>query len=230
LGTGHYGGTWEAFVGPRFFDFSDELGVTAIGGVLANSRWDAVSNNRVVAGQLGIRWRKKWSRFGVDLQGRLAGGANFQSTRLQGEIGDKLTELLPTPIPSFVTVPVPNTIVTPAPAVTTQLVIQTNQPNNPGGGPTGRRLNQPLNLNPTGFNTSKHNVTFSPIGELRANFTYQAFNRVYFNVGWTGIFVSGIVRANKEIDYTLPAFNITRGGDQHNVLLNGINIGVTINR
>ncbi|HEY5314493.1 MAG TPA: hypothetical protein VIK18_18315 [Pirellulales bacterium] len=231
LGEGHYGGTWEVFGGVRYLDYGDYFGGYGTGGILANSYWGATTENHIGGGQLGLRWRKKWNRMGLALEARGTAGANFQNSHMSGLIGSELTMIQPNPTTVYTTVTIPTAQVTPAPTTTNQLVIVTTQPNNPGGGPTAFRVNQPMNLNPTGFNISQHKVTFSPIGELRANWSYQLFNQVSLTAGWTGIFVNGVGQASRQIDYAVPAFTFLQGAGLHQtVVLTGLNIGIQFNR
>ena len=118
---------------------------------------------------------------------------------------------------------------TTTPPTNGQAVVTSAQPNNPGQGVAATRLNQPLNLMPTGFSTASNRVTFSPIGELRANLNYQLFSQVSVSFGWSGIFLGGVARPSNMINYTLPNMGITTGGNKQYVLLNGVNIGITIN-
>jgi hypothetical protein len=231
LGEGHYGGTWEAFGGVRYLDYGDYFGGYGTGGILANSYWGATVENHIGGGQAGLRWRKKWSRMGLAIEARGTAAANFQNSHMSGEIGSLLTMVQPNPTTVYTTVTIPQTQVTPAPTTTNQLVIVTTQANNPGGGTTAFRVNQPMNLNPTGFNVNQHKVTFSPVGELRANWTYQLFNQVSLTAGWTGIFVNGVGQASRQIEYAVPAFTFMQGAGQHQtVVLTGLNIGIQVNR
>jgi hypothetical protein len=230
LGQGRYGGTWEVFTGARYLDYGDYFGGYGVGGILDATNFQATTENHIVGGQVGFRWRKKWSRMGFALEGRGSAGANFQITHLAGEIGSHLTQLQPNPVTVFQTVTIPTTQVTPAPTTTSQLVYVTTQPNNPGGGPTAFRVNQPMNLNPTGFNVNQHKVTFSPIGELRANWSYQLFNSVSLTAGWTGIFVNGVGQASRQIEYAVPAFSLLNSPQHQTVVLTGLNIGLQFNR
>lgn len=230
LGNGYLGGTWDLVAGARFLSFTDEFDVYGEGGILANSYWNTSASNRVVAGQVGLRYRRQWERIVWTAEARLAPGANFQTIRQVGVIGSALTETVQNPVTSFTTVTVPVTQVSPAPTTTSQLVFVTQQPNNPGQGLAATRLNQPLNLNRTGFTSSWNTVSFAPIGELRLTANYQLFNSVALNVGWTGVFVDGIARGSDVINYSLPSMGINHGGNKELLILNGITLGVQYNR
>ena len=231
VGTGRYGGVWDVFGGARFFDFQDQFTVVGVGGILSDSFWDTKADNRIVAPQVGVRWRRQVDRWVYSAELRLAPGLNFQTIRQQGEIGSNLTQILLNPLPTQATVVLnpsfPTGTVTPP--TNGQAVFQTNQPNNPGQGVAAVRVNQPLNMMPTGFSTSSNRMTFSPIGELRANLNYQMFSQVSLAVGWTGTWIEGIARPSNMINYSLPSMGISAGGNKQYVLINGLNIGITIN-
>jgi hypothetical protein len=211
-------------------DYGDFFGGYGTGGILDSSYWNATTENHIIGGQAGLRWRKKWQRMSFSMEGRATAGANFEITHLAGEIGSHLVQLTPAPATVFTTVTIPTPQVTPAPAQTNQLIFITTQPNNPGGGPAAFRVNQPMNLNPTGFNVNQHRVTFSPVGELRTNWSYQLFSQVSLTAGWTGIFVNGVGQASQKIEYAVPAFSILSGGNHQTVVLTGLNIGLQFNR
>jgi len=232
LGRGHLGGTWEIMAGPRLLNFTEQYDVYGTGGILANSYWNTNANNRVVGAQFGVRYRRQVARMVWTFESRLCPAANFQTINQTGQIGSLLTELQPTPLTTFQGVTVLQQQVNPAPPTTSQLVFVTQQPNNPGSGTAAQRLNQPLNLMPTGFHSTYNPVTFAPFGELRANLSYQLFSSVAVNVGWTGIFASGIARSSDMVNYTLPSMGILQDGSHNKqfLLMNGITLGVQWNR
>jgi hypothetical protein len=85
---------------------------------------------------------------------------------------------------------------------------------------------------PTGFHSSYNPVTFAPFGELRANLGYQLFSSVAVNVGWTGVFASGIARSSDMVNYTLPSMGILHDGSHNKqfLIMNGITLGLQWNR
>jgi hypothetical protein len=232
LGRDHLGGTWDIMAGPRLLNFSEQYDVAGTGGILANSYWNTNAVNRVVGAQFGVRYRRQINRLIFSMESRLCPAANFQSINQSGQIGTLLTEVLPTPLTTYQGVTVLVQQVNPAPATTSQLVFVTQQPNNPGSGTAAVRLNQPLNLMPTGFHSTYNPVTFAPFGELRANMGYQLFSSVSVNVGWTGIFASGIARSSDMVNYTLPNMGILQDGSHNKqfLIMNGVTLGLQWNR
>jgi hypothetical protein len=107
---------------------------------------------------------------------------------------------------------------------------QTQAPNNPGGGPATQRLNQPLNLQPTQSNSSRNYVEFTPAFELRAKLMYQLFRQVNLSAGWTGTYIDGVLRSSNQVNYVLPAFTLQTGQNRQGVFLNGLTLGIEINR
>jgi hypothetical protein len=232
LGQGRKGGNWDLFSGARYFNFNDQFEVTAIGGILANSYWDTKSYNRMVGPQVGLRWSKQRGRVFFSGEGRFMTAADLQTVKQAGIIASELPQLLPSPNPpTLVTLTNPggtiNGNVVNNPPVTS--VVQTTQPNNPGGGPNANHLNVPLNLQPTAFSSSANATAFSPLGELRAKVNYQVFRSLTVNVGWTGIFTTGVARAPNLIDYTLPSMGIDMSHNKQALILNGLTFGMEFN-
>ncbi|MEX2119960.1 MAG: BBP7 family outer membrane beta-barrel protein [Pirellulales bacterium] len=88
----------------------------------------------------------------------------------------------------------------------------------------------PLNLFPTAFQHTFKATEFAPVAELRVDASYQLFSKVSFNVGWTGMFADGIARSSNMIDYTLPSMGILGQHNRQDLIINGINFGIVINR
>ena len=171
-------------------------------------------------------------------------GANFQTVRQDGVIGSNLTNILTFPVPTYTSATVTqnaapsfnstNPLNTGGPPGASQqgasTTIQTVQPNNPGGGLPSQRFNQPLNLLRNGFSNSLNAVTFSPVIEFRAKLNYQLFHGVSVSGGWTGLYADGMARAPYMVDYTLPSMGILASNNQQYVFVNGLSLGVEVNR
>jgi hypothetical protein len=213
LVSGANGGNIDLFGGARYISFNDQMAVEAIGGILHESYWDARSDNRIVGGQFGVRATRKRGRMSFTSEGRFMAGADFQTMRLQGQIGNRLNQTVLSPT----AVAVANN-----PGAATGL-------NTPPVGTPSVRLNQPLNLNRTNFNTSHNTATFTPLGELRLRADYQVWDAVSVNAGYTGTYMGGIMRASNMIEYTLPALTISDRNIQ-SVFMHGLNLGLEINR
>lgn len=232
LVTGKYGGNIDVFAGPRYINFNDQFLVDAIGGILADSYWNARTDNRIIGGQVGFRANKKNGRLTLSTEGRLFTGADLQTVRLDGQIGSKLNQTIINPLGVTGTSNSPNGTNdnTGNAAIQIGQNVATVQPNNPGQGTMAVRLNQPLNLNRTTFSSSRNFVNFTPLGELRFKAQYQVWETVNVNAGWTGTFMDGIMRSNNMIDYNLPAFGISNQNRVQGVFMNGFNLGLEWNR
>ena len=98
--TGHYGGTFEMFMGARYLEFNDNFNVSTGGGTatatsvpsfLAGSYWDTAAENHVVGPQLGLRWFKKQGRWTFSTEGRFMAGINYQNISQQVNFGPNRT-------------------------------------------------------------------------------------------------------------------------------------------
>jgi hypothetical protein len=209
-----FGGLWELFSGIRYFSFQENFQIDAKGGILADSFWNTTSYNRIVGPQIGVRWSKQRERLKFSLEGRGMAGANFMTGRQDGYLGTKLSQL----IPLFTTYTDPTT----TPPTTVNL--------GTGGGPNNLRVNQPLMLSPTSFNSAINWVDFSPVAEVRAKMSYQLFRSVSFNIGYTGIWVGNVARAPDMMNWTLPNFGVVRDTTHQSFFVNGLTVGVEVNR
>jgi Putative beta barrel porin-7 (BBP7) len=87
-----------------------------------------------------------------------------------------------------------------------------------------------LTLLPTEFFHASRQVEFSPLGEIRANASWNVFRSVALTVGWTGIVVNDIARPSKMINYVLPDMGIRTHSNRQVVFIEGLTLGVQINR
>ncbi|MCE9604376.1 MAG: BBP7 family outer membrane beta-barrel protein [Planctomycetia bacterium] len=83
---------------------------------------------------------------------------------------------------------------------------------------------------PNTFNSAINQTVFTPAGEIRFNLKYQVFRKVYLQLGYTALYADGIARASKMVSYTLPGLGIRADQNKDGLFMNGINIGVVINR
>jgi hypothetical protein len=93
---------------------------------------------------------------------------------------------------------------------------------------------QPYYLGPTNINHHEFIRQLSEGVELRLDARYQITRSVTFRAGWTGLWLNNIARGSEMVDYTLdPArsfLGILRDHNKDNVLMNGLEIGIDINR
>ena len=80
------------------------------------------------------------------------------------------------------------------------------------------------------FATSLHEYTFTPLGEFRVEGHVQLTQLIALKVGWTGMVMGGIARSADMVNYTLPSLGIKEGANQQVVFMQGVNVGLEINR
>jgi hypothetical protein len=93
---------------------------------------------------------------------------------------------------------------------------------------------QPFYLGATDINHHEFIRQFSEGAELRLDLRYQITRSVTFRAGWSGLWLNNVARGSEMVDYTLdPArgfLGILRDHNKDNVLMNGLEIGIDINR
>ncbi|MGD0519417.1 MAG: BBP7 family outer membrane beta-barrel protein, partial [Thermoguttaceae bacterium] len=93
---------------------------------------------------------------------------------------------------------------------------------------------QPYYMGPTSVNHNEFIREFTPGVELRLEARYQITRSVDFRAGWTGLWLNNIARGSEMINYTLDPehtwMGILRDHNRDNVFINGLTIGIDINR
>jgi hypothetical protein len=93
---------------------------------------------------------------------------------------------------------------------------------------------QPYYMSNTYVNHSAFLREFTPGAELRLEARYQITRSANFHVGWTGVWMNNIARGSETIDYTLDPehtwMGILRDHNKDNVFMNGLTVGIDINR
>lgn len=90
-------------------------------------------------------------------------------------------------------------------------------------------LSSALQFQNTGFD----NMTayeFSPIGEFRANYSYQLTRAIAVRAGYTALYVGGLARPSNMIDYRIPNLRLIKEGYLDDCFMHGINFGIEVNR
>jgi hypothetical protein len=185
------------------------------GNVLADSDWLTEAQNHIIGPQIGGRWFRKAGRWTLSAEGRFFAGLNMQNIRNQGVLG------------SYLDAPQPwnwamqQVVIDPGPPPITVIV---------GGGDP---LYVPLLRDPYKFDHTAHLREFSPGGELRLELMLELTRSVSVKVGWTGMWVGGIARASAMPDYIISdqsVMGINSGNNRQTVFVNGLNVGVSVNR
>ena len=94
----------------------------------------------------------------------------------------------------------------------------------PGG------LFEPAVMGPTYFTSVRHFDEWSPCAELRAELRFQVTRAISLRAGWTGIWVDGIARPSNMINYEVAYMGINGNGNRQDVFINGLTLGVDVNR
>ena len=89
-------------------------------------------------------------------------------------------------------------------------------------------LNKPVIFQPTYFDYGRRDDSFAPVGELRAEASYQLTSALELKLGYTFMFIDGISRSASLVDYVLPDMGIRPGGKQE-IFINGVNFGIELN-
>ncbi len=91
----------------------------------------------------------------------------------------------------------------------------------PGG------LNSSATGRPTATRTGRHDETFSPFVEFRADASYSITNSIKARVGYTAMFIDNITRSSRVTDWVLPNPGLLKGGQQ-DIFINGANFGFDV--
>ncbi|HEX3869148.1 MAG TPA: BBP7 family outer membrane beta-barrel protein, partial [Pirellulales bacterium] len=164
-------------------------------------------------------------------EGRFEAGANFQTVRQNGLIGSSLTNTIVAANTTTLSSLIPTATATNT--ITGQTLVQytpTSTTVGSGVSVASTRLNQPLVLQSGAFQATRNYTVFTPVIELRAKLSYQLFRRVSLSAGWTGMYMDGVARSSGMTDFVLPYFTIAEGRNRQGVFINGLNLGVEINR
>jgi len=87
--------------------------------------------------------------------------------------------------------------------------------------------NKPVFADPTVSAAGRRDDDFSPLGELRAEASYQVTSAIALRLGYTAMFVDNIRRAAHQVRYELPNFGFRDGGKQ-DIFINGVNFGFDV--
>jgi hypothetical protein len=92
-----------------------------------------------------------------------------------------------------------------------------------------------ININPlpepiTSFDGKLDTVQFAPVGEVRFESSVKITDAISLKVGYSALAMTGIGRASRRIDYTLPNMGIINGAKNDHLVANGVTFGFEINR
>ena len=92
----------------------------------------------------------------------------------------------------------------------------------PGG------LNSSIILQRTYFATGRQANNFSPVGELRADLSYQLTGSIAARLGYTATIVDNITRAAQMVNWSLPDMGLQPGSGDQEIFINGANFGFDV--
>jgi hypothetical protein len=205
--TCHDGGTFEMFLGARYYEFNDNFSVTTgtdntpgnVPSFLGGSSWQTSAQNHVVGPQIGLRWFKKRGRWTFSTEGRFFAGINFQNIQQQADMGPHLN-----------------------PGVNSDGTLTPFQP---------------LTMAHSTATYSAFEREWSPAIELRLEGRYQITRAISFHAGWTGMWMDGVARASSLINYRVGdavlgevPLGIDMSNNRQGVFVNGLTLGFDINR
>ena len=198
--TRRAGGTFEMFLGARYFEFNEHFWVTTgasptrltVPSFLENSSWETDAENHIVGPQIGLRWFKKQGRWMFNTEARFLAGLNCQNFHQTVNMGPNLD---PGPRANGSYLPF-----------------------------------RPKSMSSTTATHGVYETEWSPAVELRVEARYQVTRSISMHAGWSGMWVGGVARATSVIDYTVPAMGINLADNRESVFLNGLALGFDVNR
>jgi hypothetical protein len=236
LMTSHAGGTFEMFVGARYFEFDDTFlvstgvdpsqlrqsvfraGTTFNAGVpsfLGGSVWDTTAQNHIVGPQIGMRWFKKEGRWTFSTEGRFMAGLNCQNVEQQVDMGPQLS---PGPKTIVIQQAVPQNATLPPDLIYHYQPFYVYQPF------------QPRVMSHVTATNVEYAREFSPTVELRLEGRYEVTRAISFHAGWTGMWMNGIARGSSLVEYQVPAMGIDMNHNREDVFVQGLTLGFDVNR
>lgn len=179
------------------------------GNVLADSNWATEAENHIVGPQLGGRWFRKSGRWTLSAEGRFFAGLNVQNVRSRGVLGSELGAPLPYAFDDF--------------DFDGDDVLDAGFPY------------VPLVRLPHTFDHAAHFREFTPGAELRLEMVLDLTRTISVKAGWNAIYLGGIARGSNMNDYTISDHSVMAvkqvgRSNRQDVLLQGLNVGITVNR
>ena len=235
----HSGAYFDVMAGARYFQVDDEFtlqsgnnrvlsSIVGNGGTVFEARSvidDFFSNTRIkndiIGPEIGGRWFHQRGRWIFSVDGRFTAGVNFQHGQQVNQVATMAFEAAHNQI-----IQVPVIVNTTTGGVTTQSVgtqlvqaVQTLANTNP-------------TIIPTGSKSTTNATTFTPLGEIRLQTSYQLTKSFAIKAGYNAILAHGITRASNRVDYVYPYMGIKDGNEHRNqtLFINGLNFGLEFNR
>lgn len=87
-----------------------------------------------------------------------------------------------------------------------------------------------LTRRPSSFHNTDHFEEFSPGVELRLSAEVYLTEAITLTAGWTGLWMDGIARSSNMIYYSVPQMGILPENNRQDVFMNGLHIGLQVNR
>jgi hypothetical protein len=96
--------------------------------------------------------------------------------------------------------------------------------------PSQRIQGRSENFAPSGYTNERYELEFSPGAEIRLDLHLQITRAISAKLGWTGFYLDGIARASSMVNYEVPTMGINMANNRQNVFVQGLHVGVEVNR
>ena len=90
--------------------------------------------------------------------------------------------------------------------------------------------NGPVSFNPFAARHARSDTDFSPVGELRVETALRVTKAISLKVGYTGLYAGNMARAANVVRYDLDTQFGLLPSDRQDIITNGVNFGIEINR
>ncbi|HEX4144165.1 MAG TPA: hypothetical protein VHY91_11590 [Pirellulales bacterium] len=229
----HGGGTIDLLIGARYLQLNDVFQVYGTGGPFDAMTITQKVLNNVVGPQIGARYAHQRGRWSVWSEGRFFPSANFAVERNYSVLASNSQPSTTANSNGL------NTSNGTSGISNTSTTSSTSSSSSSSGGasvnaqgPAIEKRDAPAALLYGALTSSSglNNMQFSPACEFRFGTDCWLTQGVAFKCSYTGIFLPNMTRASNSIDYTLPNIGIINGGHHQAVILNGLTIGIEINR
>jgi putative beta barrel porin BBP7 len=223
----HHGGVWEIGAGPRFFQFHDRFDASGFTTAFTGGQADGTiilpqAPPNIVSIFRTLTVPSAFNFWDMGIDNNLVGPemtARWELTRDRWTVSADFRAMIAA---NFQTAHMSGAT---SAGWTSQIIRLDTGAAIPGTLVSNGIPGQPLFT----FNNGKNNVTFAPLGELRADAIYKLTRNASIEVGYTGLLMSGIGRAVDRIIYNVPNMEVLDGADKQHVYINGVNFGFNIN-
>ncbi|HTU26239.1 MAG TPA: hypothetical protein VMF30_12615 [Pirellulales bacterium] len=228
----HGGGVVDFLIGARYLQLNDVFQVYGTGGPFDAMEITQKVLNNVVGPQIGARYAKQRGRWSFFTEGRFFPSANFAVERNNSILASNSQPSTTANLNGNNTNSLTGSTASTTSSSTSSTSGATGTSSANAQGPAIERRDAPASLLYGALTSSANlnNLQFSPACEFRAGTNLWLTQAVNLKFSYTGIFLPNMTRASNSIDYTLPNIGIINGDHHQAVILNGLTLGIEINR